>query len=488
MAFALIDYPDGCLNLSKSCCAVEYSEGNLLESAYVAWDVKIYDTDIADAVAGSTLAVRGALFTFAAAADTSKNIIAISVAGIQAGFLANHWIISNFDHGVVGSYVWIRPKVRSWDVAATLSGLDAAPSSRTLSAVPTPVKAREAYGVICSVEYQDGEDTYKLFDATIPAEFESDPSHETIVAASVVIKKDLGNLFDAYLSSVLPTIPAVANGVTPHTDISKNFTLKGQEIWGIPTNFFGAAVPVLGQAVHITKGALKVGETALAFCDKNAYTCMPKTIHCQQPVFCSIYDPAGGAGTPQWTISTKDASGSTLGTTTETGTGALTYVWTLVTRFDVYIYADSVEQLRIQIKNGGISGTTYNMAINRQPAGTLVYKTSKEVYNSIMVQPLSEAQVGNATDFISKCRPCGGDSTSVVREAVNTESYQDVSFTLFNENLYYECELQELFSSTEVYLVKDNKLYFIEPKNSGTKVFEYRGNTNPVFKGKLLLT
>jgi len=160
MSVSLIDYPDDCLNLAGDCLPIEFSTDSLQESAYAAWDVKIYDTDIADVVAGSKLLVGGVEFTFGASADTANNVIAMSVSGIDAGFTANHFINSHFDHGTSGSYAWIRPKVRSWEVAATITGLDASPSSKNLSAIPTPVKAKEAYGVLVTVSTVTEETNY----------------------------------------------------------------------------------------------------------------------------------------------------------------------------------------------------------------------------------------------------------------------------------------------------------------------------------------
>lgn len=490
MANVTLDaYPDNCLNLAGDCCEISFTTSILQQSAYAAWDVKIYDTDIADAVAGTKLFVGGVLFTFGASADAVNNVIAISVAGIEAGFLANHFINKHFDHGTSGSYVWIRPKVRSWGVSATITGLDAVPSSKNISEVPTPVKAKEAHGALVTVETVDLEDNYILFEATIPTEFEADPAHETIDSGSISIKKDFGSLFDAFLFPTLPTIPAVASEVTNLSNISKKFAIQGMEIWGVPTNFYGDADPALGQEVHITKGKSKTGED-IAYCDKVIYGCVNKNISCNQPLFLSQYNAGGGGGTPQFTVILKNAAGSTISTNTvgPSVAEATTYAWTLVTRIDLYSYADQVAEVRIQPKYGGLSGTVQSIGVIHNDADILVYRTSKYTYASIFVQPLTEAEFGNATEFISKCRPCGGDTTSILREAVNSERYQNVTFNLFNEQLYNECELQEFFSSPEVYWVKDGDLYFIEPSTTNTKVYERRKNIVSSFKGKLRLT
>ena len=487
MAITLADYPDECLNLAGDCCWIEYSTTSLQESAYAAWQVEIYDTDIADAVDGTKLFVGGVLFTFGASADTANNIIVATVAGIGAGFTANHFINKHFDHGTSGSYAWLRPKVRSWEVSATITGLDATPSSKIISAVPTPVKAKEAYGVLVTVEQSDGEDSNIIFEATIPAEFETDFAHENIDTGSILIRKDFGHLFDAFLYPTLPTIPAVANEVTNITGLVQQFSFQAMEIWGVPTNFYGNASPVLSQSILIAKGATRINETT-DLCNKSIYGCTPKTMSCNQVVMVSQYNEGGGSGTPQFIITLKDASGSTLGTGTVNGSGADTYVWTLATRIDLYSYADQVAEVRIQPKYGGFSGTANSIAVLHQNADTLVYRTSKYVYQTIMVQPVSGVEIGNATDFISKCKPCKGDTTKVVREAVNSERYMDVEFTLFNDKYYNECELQEFFSSPEVYWVVDEELYFIEPSVANTRVFERRKNTNASFKGKLKLT
>lgn len=488
MSVSLIDYPDDCLNLAGDCLPIEFSTDSLQESAYAAWDVKIYDTDIADVVAGSKLLVGGVEFTFGASADTANNVIAMSVSGIDAGFTANHFINSHFDHGTSGSYAWIRPKVRSWEVAATITGLDASPSSKNLSAIPTPVKAKEAYGVLVTVSTVTEETNYILFEATIPAEFKTDPAHETIENSSIVIKKDFGALFDAYLSSYLPTVQsAVANEVHALTDLSKKFAIQGMEMWGIPTNFYGLPVPALPQTVHITKGKTKTGEDSLSYCDKSLLGVWPKTMACGSVLVVSMYDPDGPSGCG-FTVSYRGISGSIGSALNPVPTTTNTYAWTLVARLDVLSYVDDITSVRINPQNGGINGSVHEIDVIHAPAETLVYKTSKATYCSIIAQPLNQAEFGNATDFISKCKSCAGLSSDVVKQSVNSSRYQNVTFNLFNENKYFPEELEEFFSSDEVYWLRGNDLYFIEPTSGNSKVYEYRKNTNPVFKGKLLLT
>ena len=103
MAVTDLTVPEECINLAGDCIPVEFTTDGLQESAYVSWQLEIYDTDIADAVAGSVLIVAGQKFTFAASADNDNNIIGISIAGIEAGFAANSFIDNNFDHGTSGS-------------------------------------------------------------------------------------------------------------------------------------------------------------------------------------------------------------------------------------------------------------------------------------------------------------------------------------------------------------------------------------------------
>lgn len=483
----LNQYPDNCLNLAGDCCEIGFTTSVLQQSAYVAWDVKIYDTDIADAVTGSKLFVGGVMFTFGTP-SAANNIIGASVAGIESGFLQNHFINKHFDHGTSGSYVWLRPKVRSWDVSATLTGLDATPSSKNISAIPTPVKAKEAHGALVTVETSGEETNYILFEATIPTEFETDAAHSSIDSGSISIKKDFGALFDAYLFPTLPTIPAVGNEVNNIPNISKKFSIQGMEIWGVPTNFYGSPDPTLGQVVHITKGKSKIGED-LAYCDKVPYVCFPKYMTCNQPLFVSQYNEGGGGGSPKFRVTLKDVDSNTLSNNeVSPTTDANTYVWTLVTRIDLYSYVGDVVEVRVQCNYGGFSGVANSVKVLHREADILVYRTSKYTYNSIFTQPLTSVEAGNATEFISKCVPCGGDMTAITREAVNSQRFEQLTFNLYNENLYNECELEELFSSPEVYWMKDEKLYFIEPSVSNSKVYERRKTTNPVFKGKLRLT
>lgn len=483
MALTLDNYPDECINLVDDCAEIEFGTDSLEEEAYSATALVITAGDLSTVVADeSELRIAGHTFYFKTTPDNDLNEIGTSVANVVTGLNANSFILAYFTVTSSGG-VSITPKIAGMDFSVSLIGLNADITYKNFSYTPTPYKAKEAYGVFVKVVNVGTTDV--IFNTAIIAEFETDYDQQDVNSASISIKKDIGPLLDGYLETVLPSIHSTPVGVIHEQQaLSKKFTLWGAEMWGVPSNVFGPDYPTLGTTIHVAKGYSVRGENPTDYCSKTFYGVVPKSMSCKSILMVASYNSSGGGSDNSFNIYLRDDD-STLGSFLYTApVNSNCYIWQLVVRIDTESYSDDIRVVRMNIRQGSNGQNVDINVLRDEYAETLIYRTSKHTFASIVVQRIRGATVGHGSEFITACRDCpASDNERRRRDAVH-KPYEELEFVLFDQDKYYELEIMEFFSSPEVYWVNGNDMVFLEPVTDGTEVYAYKQNLNVKFTGK----
>ena len=494
--------PDDCLNGADDCLKIGFTTDNLVESVGSLVKAIISETDASDFQVGTTIAINGVKFTLAGSSDFDTNEITYSatesdmLVNIATVFSGNYYILKNYTIFINGTDLELTPKKATLQTNIAYTNLSGATPEKEISFDPDPVVVRPGYSV--KVSLIDDDSTEELAEVRIYAL--PTPTADLTDIDSHVIEKDVSGIVKSYLSSPLPSIDTVINPpIFKTNDSIRKIRFDLGEVYGTPLNqykWIQVATPFA-----VLNGGSRKGFDLSDYCDSllNIEE-SGVNITCDQVAWLYRYIANPTDYQLSYNVEFFSPSGASLGSK----------IISSVTNEAYYLFAMQVglPQLAGELANAPVINiqdiASYTVTVNYRESGILVdtdtftfnvinapdnecfvYKTSLGTFSSISTQGLNARTLEVAREFIELCTPCTQTVTTKSTETTSLKRTLALTFNLFNNDVYQNRQLEEFFSSREVYWRSGGELYHVQPQNDNTQLYQRKSNLNPVFNARL---
>lgn len=502
MGLTIDNVPADCLNGVDDCLEIAFTTDNLIEAAGSLEPVIISETDAGDFQIGTIIGINSAGFVLAAASDPSVNEVQYSgtpatmLSNLSTAVQQNYYINKNYTVAIVGTELRLTPRKAILQTDLVYENLSGGVDRKEVSFLANPVRVRSGYSAkVHLIDADTDEDLGEVRVYAIPKannDYTGIESYRLGKDVAAIIKQSLSSPLPAYTTNVEPEIILVQGLV-------RNVEFVAAEAYGSPLNHYEEIS--LGSSFAVLNGGARKGDDLEEFC--SSFVNMevgPVNVTCNQPFWLYRHSPESSPALVYiQSVEFFSISGSSLGSKIiDIKNASLANMFAFEVGFpqleasmgllgispkDVASWTVTIELSASGIPQD-VDTITFDL-VRPNDSSPLIFKTSLGTFSSIFVQAVNSVILNGAQEFIRLCTPCGASVDERGTNSVRVNDTFDISFNLYNIEMYDTRIVEELFASEEVYWVRDDKFYHLQPQNEDVLIFQKGVNINPIFNAKL---
>jgi hypothetical protein len=510
MALSIISYPDDQLNGVFDCLKIEFGvdPADAQDVAGQIVDVVITNDILNLVQVGTICMINNLKITFHVGATDTRNLLGDVSNPLQAiaDIITNNLLydVEFTSASVTGTSVSLTPAMANQAFQVDFQNLNSSSAPNiTLFFQSNPVKAHPGYQVKGYIYANKANERTGIFSALPMIQTNADKTAIT----SVNIEKDVSTLLRKFVNPIIPPIntssPPPGNGFTNQmTDV---VYINAAEAFGAPVSPRSEIFQQVADQWKIYYGGTRIGESLNDYANSllNFDFQQEVNVVCEQPNWLWLYRKSSFQQITQ-RITAYDQDGNILGFT------ALNIAIGIPgdPDFDILYAASGFIQLRTILGGTGrnpdlIARYEVRLVVNdtapatytefpvtyivhrRYPNAVFVFRTSLGTLASIAVQGLDQQTMSVTQEFLEICTPCDAGYSFQRSRADKSESFIDLTFFLFEDTFYNIRLVEEFYSSSEVYLFHENELYYVEPNNQQTIIYDRNTLISPQYNCRI---